>query len=62
MLENGGHEAAESALVNVTLTDDTTGQLLVSRTCNAGYTGSGVDSRFATEGTLFYTPTWQVSR
>ena len=60
VLENGGHEEVESALVKVTLTDDTTGQLLVSRTYNAGYTGSGVDSRFATEGSLFYTPTWQV--
>jgi len=60
VLENGGHVEDESALVKVTLVDDTTGQLLVSRTYNAGYTGSGVDSRFSTDGDLFYTPSWQV--
>ncbi|MHA4871517.1 PEP-CTERM sorting domain-containing protein [Duganella sp. PWIR1] len=60
VLENGGHVEDESALMKLTLTDDTTGQLLVSRTYNAGYTGSGVDARFSSEGSLFYTPQWQV--
>lgn len=60
VLENGGHVEDESALIKLTLTDDTTGQLLVSRTYNAGYTGSGVDARFSSEGDLFYTPQWQV--
>lgn len=60
VLENGGHVEDESAMMKLTLTDDTTGQLLVSRTYNAGYTGSGVDSRFLNEGDLFYTPQWQV--
>ncbi|NVM78311.1 hypothetical protein FHW83_004139 [Duganella sp. SG902] len=60
VLENGGHVEDESAVMKLTLTDDTTGQLLVSRTYNAGYTGSGVDSRFLSESGLFYTPQWQV--
>lgn len=62
VLENGGHEENESALMKLTLTDDTTGQLLISRSYNAGFTGSGVDSRFASEGSLFYTPSWQVEQ
>lgn len=62
VLENGGHEENDSAVMKLTLVDDTTGQLLVSRTYNAGYSGSGVDSRFLndTNTGLFYTPTWQV--
>lgn len=62
VLENGSHVENESALMMLTLTDDTTGQLLISRSYNAGYTGSGVDSRFSVEGSLFYTPTWQVEQ
>lgn len=62
VLENGGHVEDESALMKLTLTDDTTGQLLISRSYNAGFTGSGVDSRFSTNGSLFYTPTWQVEQ
>jgi len=63
VLENGGHEEYESAVMVLTLTDDTTGQLLISRTYNAGYTGGGVDSRFATSDTgLFYTPQWQIEQ
>ncbi|WP_254504061.1 PEP-CTERM sorting domain-containing protein [Duganella vulcania] len=62
VLENGGHVEDESALMMLTLTDDTTGQLLINRTYNAGFTGGGVDSRFATSGDLFYTPTWQVEK
>ncbi|WP_229257410.1 PEP-CTERM sorting domain-containing protein [Duganella callida] len=62
VLENGGHEDFESAVMKLTLTDDTTGQLLISRTYNAGYTGSGVDARFSSEGDLFYTPQWQIEQ
>ncbi|WP_202413505.1 PEP-CTERM sorting domain-containing protein [Duganella sp. CY15W] len=62
VLENGGHVENESAVMKLTLTDNTTGQLLVSRSYNAGYTGSGVDSRFLTENGLFYTPQWQVEQ
>jgi hypothetical protein len=60
VLENGGHAEDESAVMKLTLTDNTTGQLLVSRTYNAGYSGAGVDTRFQTEANLFYTPEWQV--
>jgi hypothetical protein len=60
VLENGGHAESESAVMKLTLTDDTTGQLLVSRSYNAGFSGSGVDSRFSSENGLFYTPQWQV--
>ncbi|MCU6501583.1 PEP-CTERM sorting domain-containing protein [Rugamonas sp. A1-17] len=62
VLENGGHVEDESALMMLTLTDDTTGKLLINRSYNAGYTGGGVDSRFAVQGDLFYTPAWQVEK
>lgn len=62
VLENGGHVEDESALMMLTLTDDTTGKLILSRTYNAGYDGSGVDARFKAEGMLFYTPQWQLER
>ncbi|WP_254451750.1 PEP-CTERM sorting domain-containing protein [Duganella vulcania] len=62
VLENGGHVEDESALMMLTLTDDTTGKLLINRSYNAGYTGGGVDSRFASHGDLFYTPNWQVEQ
>lgn len=62
VLENGGHVEDQSALMMLTLTDDTTGQLLINRTYNAGFNGGGVDNRFAVEGSMFYTPTWQVEK
>lgn len=62
VLENGGHEDDESAELLITLTDDTTGTLLISRVYNAGADGGGVDSRFATSGTLFYTANWQIEQ
>jgi hypothetical protein len=62
VLENGDHEADASAELLITLTDDTTGTLLISRVYNAGAGGGGVDSRFTTSGTLFYTPDWQIEQ
>lgn len=62
VLENGGHAEDESAAMILTLTDNTTGQLVLSRTYNAGNGGGGVDSRFLTEGEFFYTPSWQLER
>jgi hypothetical protein len=62
VLENGGHVEDESAVMILTLTDNTTGQLVLSRTYNAGNGGGGVDSRFLTEGEFFYTPAWQLER
>lgn len=62
VLENGGHAEDESAAMILTLTDNTTGQLVLSRTYNAGDGGGGVDSRFFSEGEYFYTPQWQLER
>jgi hypothetical protein len=62
VLQNGGHSEDESAVMKLTLTDNTTGNLLISRSYNAGYTGGGVDARFSSEGDLFYTPQWQVEQ
>ena len=62
VLENGGHEADESAEMIITLTDDTTGQLLISRVYNAGSTGGGVDTRFTQDGSFFYTAQWQIEQ
>ncbi|SEN80283.1 PEP-CTERM protein-sorting domain-containing protein [Duganella sp. CF517] len=62
VLENGGHSQDESAVMVLTLTDNTTGQLVLSRTYNAGNGGGGVDSRFQTYGDYFYTSAWQLER
>jgi len=62
VLENGGHSEDESAAMILTLTDNTTGQLVVSRTYNAGDGGGGVDSRFLSQDEYFYTPQWQVEQ
>lgn len=62
VLENGGHSQDESALLKITLRDDTTGTDLVSRTYNAGAGGGGVDARFSSLGGLFYTSAWQIEQ
>lgn len=60
VLENGGHVENESAVMMLTLTDNTTGQLVLTRTYNAGYDGGGVDARFQSSGDYFYTSAWQL--
>jgi hypothetical protein len=62
VLENGGHSADQSAELLITLTDDTTGTVLINRVYNAGAGGGGVDSRFSVSGDLYYTPTWQIEQ
>lgn len=62
VLENGGHVEDESAIMTLTLTDNTTGLLVLSRTYNAGNGGGGVDSRFQSSGNFFYTSAWQLER
>ena len=62
VLENGGHTEPESALLKITLRDDTTGTNLVTRTYDAGAGGGGVDARFSTLNSLFYTPLWQIEQ
>lgn len=62
VLENGGHSAAQSAIMTLTLVDNTTGDLLITRSYNAGAGGVGVDTRFTAVGDLYYTPTWQIEQ
>jgi hypothetical protein len=62
VLQNGGHTDDESAEMIITLTDDTTGTLLISRIYNAGDGGGGVDTRFSESGDVFYTANWQIEQ
>lgn len=62
VLQNGGHSDDQSAELVLTLTDDTTNTLLISRVYNAGAGGGGVDSRFTALGDLFYTKDWQIEQ
>ena len=62
VLQNGGHAEIESAEMLIELTDETTGELLISRIYNAGNGGGGVDSRFDSQGNFFYTPDWQIEQ
>lgn len=62
VLENGGHSEIESAELLIELTDETTGELLISRIYNAGAGGGGVDNRFSSQGSFFYTPDWQIEQ
>lgn len=55
----GAHDADDSALMVIQLRDDTTGNLIINRSYNGG---GGVDARFATDGTFFYTPQWQIEQ
>lgn len=62
VLQNGGHAQDDSAELVITLTDNTTNTLLISRAYNAGDGGGGVDSRFTALGNLFYTANWQIEQ
>jgi hypothetical protein len=62
VLRNGGHTQDESAEMMITLTDDTTHALLISRIYNAGNDEKGVDTRFAKLNDVFYTPNWQIEK
>ena len=55
----GAHDPRESALMVIELRDDTTGQLLISRVYDGG---GGVDGRFSSSGSYFYTPQWQIEQ
>lgn len=56
----GAHDVDEAASMIIELRDDTTGTLLISRIYNA--TAGGVDARFASQGSYFYTPDWQIEQ
>ena len=62
VLENGGHSAEQSAGMIIRLTDDTSGDTLVSRVYNAVGGGGGVDTRFSQSGNYFFTPQWQIEQ
>jgi hypothetical protein len=62
VLQNGGHDADESALMMLTLHDDTTNTTVISRIYNAAAGGGGVDTRFTGFGTYFYTADWQIEQ
>ena len=62
VLENGGHTEAQSAVMQIVLTDITTNTVLIDRTYNAGAGGGGVDSRFTQFGDVFATTQWQIEQ
>ncbi len=62
VLQNGGHDADQSAVLQIELIDLTTNTNLITRTYNAGAGGGGVDSRFSTQNDLFFTPNWQIEQ
>jgi len=62
VLENGGHTEEVSAEMIITLTDNTTNTLLISRGYDAGVSGGGVDTRFSEMNGIFYTPDWQIEQ
>lgn len=60
VLENGDHIPSESSAMIIELKDATVGDTVLSRLYNAGLNSSGVDTRFQTLGSFFYTPNWQI--
>lgn len=62
VLENGGHTAPQSAAMVITLTDLTTNSVIIDRRYNAVGSGGGVDARFSSSGSFFYTPVWQIEQ
>lgn len=62
VLQNGGHSEDQSALMLITLHDDTANTDLISRIYNAGAGGGGVDSRFTQLNDFFYTSDWQIEQ
>ena len=60
VLENGFHQANESSAMIIELRDTTTNETVLSRLYNAGLDSNGVDTRFQTLSSIFYTPSWQI--
>lgn len=58
----GAHGVADAATMKITLTDDTTHTVLISREYNAASGGGGVDPRFSLSGSNFYTAAWQIEQ
>lgn len=55
----GAHDPSQSALLVIQLRDDTTGNVIISRTYDGG---GGVDDRFEEFNNYFYTPAWQIEQ
>ena len=58
----GAHSAVDAATMIITLTDKTTGTVLITREYNAASGGGGVDPRFSFDGSNYYTPSWQIEQ
>jgi hypothetical protein len=58
----GAHGVSDAATLKITLTDNTTNTVLISRDYNAASGGSGVDPRFSLLNNNYYTPTWQIEQ
>ncbi|MGH8190775.1 MAG: PEP-CTERM sorting domain-containing protein [Rhodanobacteraceae bacterium] len=58
----GAHGPTDAATMIITLTDLTTGTVLISREYNAASGGGGIDPRFDFDGTYYYTPKWQIEQ
>jgi hypothetical protein len=57
----GAHGTNDAATFILTLRDDTANTDLIKREYNAASDGGGVDARFLTSGSWFYTP-WQIEQ
>lgn len=58
----GAHSTTNAATMKITLTDDTTNTVVISREYNAATGGGGVDPRFSLSGGNYYTATWQIEQ
>ncbi len=60
----GAHNDYDAATMLITLTDKTTGTVLITRQYNAAGGGGGVDPRFVYDAPTnnFYTPDWQIEQ
>jgi len=62
VLENGKHDSANSSVMIIELKDATMGDTLLMRHYDARAGSDGVDTRFKTKGSYFYTPSWQIEQ
>lgn len=58
----GAHNAISAATMKIVLHDDTDNIDLITREYNAAAGGGGVDARFSTDGSNFYTADWQIEQ
>lgn len=58
----GAHGTSDAATMKITLRDDTTNTVIISREYNAASGGGGVDPRFSLLSNNYYTPVWQIEQ